>query len=228
MRVSDLDFRDISERLILSVMNYEQNFDRLDSYPHVIKGDMVLVCQLCVGEKNKEGLYTSCLTVTNDLLGKWNMDKDILFTIAAKNGKELMKPSIEQVSVDKDEFGFNFNYVLTNAYHFNGASSMFYDSGMIEKLGNKVILLPVSSNEVYIISPVPEENEEHFIDTVEELYQEFKEKSNAVLSEHALIYDKGNPGVLSDTEGNSFHLNLNEYMLNEESETAQNMPARSL
>lgn len=223
MIISNLDLRDISSRLIISVMNYEENADRLDSYPFVIKGDMAVVCQLCVGDKNKEGLYTSCLTVTSSLLDKWNMDKDTLFSLAVKNGKELMKPSIEQVSSEKDdEFGLSFDYVLTNSYHFNGASSIFYDCGLIERISDKAVLLPVSSNEVYIISPVPEDNYDKFISNVDEIYQEFRQQTNCGLSSHALIYDKENRGILTDTEENSFHLNLNDSLVNEESITDKN------
>ena len=224
MRVSDLDLRDISSRLIISVMNYEENADRLDSYPFVIKGDMAVVCQLCVGQKNKEGLYTSCLTVTNELLNKWDLDKDTLFSLATKNGKDLMKPSIEQISKEKDdEFGLNFNYVLTNSYHFNGASSLFYDSGMIQRIGEKAVLLPVSSNEIYVIAPVPQDNEEQFINNVDGIYQEFRQKTNSGLSAHALIFDRREAGVLTDTEGNSFHPNLNEYMFDEKNDSSENV-----
>ena len=211
MRISDLDLENISSRLILSVMNYEENRDRLDSYPYVVKGDMALVCQLCVGEKNKAGLYTTCLTVTNDLLSKWNMDESTLFSLAVSNGKELMKPSIEQVSTEKDsEFGLSFNYVLTNSFHYNGASSMFYDCDLIERISDKVVLVPVSSNEVYIISPVPEKDYDKFISNIDGIFQEFREKTNCGLSSHVLIYDKEHRGRLMDPEGNSFNLDLND------------------
>jgi hypothetical protein len=138
------------------------------------------------------------------------MDKDTLFSLAVENGRGLMKPSIEQISDEKndDEFGFSFDYVLTNSYHFSGASSLFYDCGLIEKISDKAVLVPVSSNEIYIITPVPVDDFEKFLENVEGIYQEFRQKTNYGLTSHALIYDKSAPEVLIDSEGNSFYLNL--------------------
>ena len=121
MRVSDLDIENIASRLIVTVGNYNINKDDLLSYPYVVKGDVVILCDLCIGEKNKDGLYTSCLTVTNELMNKWNINKEMLFSIAVTNGKEIMQPFVEELGLVADnEFGMNFNYVITNKYHFNG------------------------------------------------------------------------------------------------------------
>ena len=215
MRVSDLDIENIASRLIVTVGNYNINKDDLISYPYVVKGDIVILCDLCIGEKNKDGLYTSCLTVTNELLNKWNINKEMLFSLAVSNGKEIMKPFVEELGLVTDnEFGMNFNYVITNKYHFNGASSVFYDYKLIEQIGENVLLVPASSNEIYA-STIPDDNKEDFINNVNDLYQEYREKTGTGLTASVLLYDKSEGSILKDIDGNTFNLDLKSSIENE-------------
>lgn len=203
MRVSDLDIQEIASRLVLTVGNYNINKDNLGSYLYVIKGDIVILCDLCIGEKNQDGLYTSSLTVTNELLNKWNISKEMLFSMAVTNGKKIMSPYIEPKGLIA---GMEFNHIITNKYHFNGASSIFYDYSLLDNIGDDLLLFPASTNEIYALH-IPDNNNE-FISDINEIYQEYKESTNAGLTSSVLIYDKSVGHVLKDVEGNTFNLDL--------------------
>ena len=57
MFISDMNMDELSNRLMISVMNLKKNQLSLENYPYIVKGDMAVVAQLCVGEKNADGLY---------------------------------------------------------------------------------------------------------------------------------------------------------------------------
>lgn len=211
MFISDMNMDELSNRLMISVMNLKKNQLSLENYPYIVKGDMAVVAQLCVGEKNADGLYTSCLTVTHGLLDQWKISKDSLFMMALKNGVKLMKPCLEQIGgVKSDDSALPVSFVLTNHYHFNGASSIFYDNSLLANIGHKVILLPVNSNEVYLVSEVDKNDDREFIQSIDELYQEFCAQYGDGLCDHVLLYDFTKPNILTDSEGKSFYVDLND------------------
>lgn len=93
MEIANMTSDEIASRLMLTVMNYEENKENITDFPYIRKGKFALVAQLCVGEKNDAGQYTACLTVTDSMIKQWGFQKNVLFEIAADNSRTLF-PSI--------------------------------------------------------------------------------------------------------------------------------------
>lgn len=156
---------ELDARLILSVAGYEKNKDRLAEFPYIRYGEIVLLAQICVGEKENDK-YPSCIPISKEMLGEWSFSEEDLFKKACENSKKLMpgvlRPLDEYTSLSENLLHPDGNavpsvYVLTNALHFNGAAALFYQPDLLTSLGeqlNKSVfaLFPTGRNEIYCIA----------------------------------------------------------------------------
>lgn len=222
MKISNLSSEELVDRLILSVINYKDNEDKLDSYPVIRKGSFAVLAQLCVGEKNDAGQYTACLTVTNSMLEKWGLPKEQLFEIAADNSKKLFPVTNQPITeyldhsyagaavLFPDGFDIGNISVLTNEQHFNGAATLFYDASVLDRIAKenetaKLMLVPSSVNQIYCI---PVTNGEELRDAravCDEFLQMLTEEER--LAENALVYDN-NSKTVTEANGQMYSLDL--------------------
>ena len=223
MKVMSLSSEEIASRLMLSVINYKENEDKLSSYPFIKKGNFALLAQICIGMKNENGLYPACLTVTNEMFDKWGMSKNILFEAAMNNSKNLFPASCQPLEhyMNKKYTGIELltgsvdlanTFILTNKQHFNGAAALFYSPELLEVMTARcntenIILAPSSVNQIYCM---PVKNG----DDLREARELFKNFLNAFseeerFAENVLIYD-GKTKTITESDGQIFSLNLNE------------------
>ena len=73
--------------LFISLVNEEMNKDMLKDVPHKKFLDLAIICRKRIKIKEKED-YIASLTVTNDLLARWNITEDELFEMAAENTRK--------------------------------------------------------------------------------------------------------------------------------------------
>ena len=224
MQTDNMTSEELSSRLMITVINYEENKDKLDDFPYIQKGSFAILMQLCVGEKNDKGHYTVCLNITNSMLDKWGLDKETLFEIAADNSKKLLPVMYQTVEnyLDVDvydslpkiaeEIDISNIVVLTNKMHFNGAATMFYDTDVLNDIAaylksERVILLPSSVNQIYCI---PYDKNE-MIHECQELFKELVTASSREdsLTKSVLTYNARN-GLVTEMNGVSYGLDLNE------------------
>lgn len=224
MQTDNLSSEELASRLMITVINYEENKDKLDDFPYIQKGSFAVLMQLCVGEKNDKGHYTVCLNITNSMLNKWGLEKNTLFEIAADNSKKLfpaMYQTVENyldVEVYKSlpkisgEIDISNIIVLTNHMHFNGAATMFYDPDVLNDIAaslhsEKITMLPSSVNQIYCI---PQRTNEE-IQECQEIFKELVAASNReeALAKSILTYNARN-GMITEMNGVSYGLNLNE------------------
>lgn len=231
MKIMELGSEELVTRLMLTVINYRENEDKIQNFPFIQKGSFALLAQLCVGEKNDAGQYTACLTVTQSMLEKWGLPKEQLFEIAADNSKNLF-PTIylpmtsyfkmhgenDQVRLN-DELDISEITVLTNKQHFNGAATLFYDSEVLSKIASqhgveKLILMPSGVNQIYC---VPYKNDDILMDC-REIYKDLVEMINEEnrLADNILSYDVKSNSI-TEANGESYELSVNEnYMKKQE------------
>ena len=231
MKLSDMSREDLASKLLLSVINYEENKERLMNFPFVIKGEFAVLSQLCVGEKNTEGQHTACLTVTNDMLAQMRITKDELFEFSKENSKALLPAVIQPVTkyMDGTEAigivmlpnGIDLSeiYVLTNEHHFNGAATIFYEPEilgvMAEELNSeKIILLPSSINEIYCLPIRNAEDEQEYQEIFGGLSDILSDESLHIKS--VLTYDNIS-GEIREMDGTTYEpelvpVNVNRHM----------------
>lgn len=219
MKIADMTGQDLSERLLIAVINYDESADRLLNFPHLRKGSFAVLTQLCVGDKNLSGHYSTCLTVTNDMLNGWGISKNELFQMASENSVKQF-PAVLQPITDfvkgsesvflEEAFDISRIRVLSTETYFNGAAAMFYP-GMLERIAEslqceKYYIMPSSVNHMYCI---PEGNGI----TLDELKGVFKELSKLIedksrLCNDILVYDT-NKNKLQEMDGTTFDTLLN-------------------
>lgn len=211
MKISELTRDELSKRLVVSLLNSRDNEDVLFNFPHIEKGSYALVAQVCVDEKNKDGKYTSMLTVTNDLLGKWDIHKDELFEMAMDNSRRmfpvLIEPLDNLVVKDSNELLFKADNIsfppcllLTNTEFFNGAAAMFYEPEALNKIAanlkaKELYLLPVSTNHIFCVPNSELMTLDEYNDVLVDIIREFPEDEH--LGENIMIYD-AESGLIRD------------------------------
>lgn len=224
MKIANMTSDEIASRLILTVMNYEENKENITDFPYIRKGKFALVAQLCVGEKNDAGQYTACLTVTDSMIKQWGFQKNVLFEIAADNSRSLFpsicEPLEKYLYMDQlkdhalmpDGVAIPNVMVLTNEYHFNGAATMFYDPEKLNEAAamlscEKLALMPSSVNQVYCI---PQKGNDD-LKSYQDLYQKFAEAlgNENMLSENLLVYDTKTQ-TITESAGTTYALDLKE------------------
>lgn len=220
MKISDMTIDDLSERLILSVINYNDSVERLLNFPHIRKGSFAVLTQLCMGDKNINGMYTTCLTVTNDMLNGWNINKEDLFDMASTNSKKLF-PAISEPVVSflsgegvkkflDDSFDISKIVVLSNQSFYNGVATLFYESDALDKISktldsNKIYIMASSVNHMYCIPDNAGLNEEALQNIFKELSGVVEE--NEKICDSILIYDAAQRKI-SEIGGQSYDLSL--------------------
>jgi len=227
MKIMELGSEELVSRLMLTVINYKENEDKIQNFPYIHKGNFALLAQLCVGEKNDAGQYTACLTVTQSMLEKWGLPKEQLFEIAADNSKKLfptiylpmtsyykMQGENEQLQLN-DDLDISEITVLTNKQHFNGAATLFYDSDVLAQIASqsavdKLILMPSGVNQVYC---VPYKNDDVLMDC-QEIYKGLIEMINKEnrLTDNILSYDVKSNSI-TEANGESYELSVNENLV---------------
>ena len=219
MKIAEMTKGELAERLILSVLNTDECKDRLLNFPHIEKGSFSLVVQLCLGEKNLEGKYTSCITVTNDILNGWDnslrLSKDEMFSMAIENSKKLFPIMIEplenflgtsgeskDVSFKTDGINLPYCLVLTNTDFYNGAAAMFYEPDALGKIAGKLkadslYLLPSSTNHIFCIPHSSALSKDEIKDIFSTLVSQDDEDR---LSDKILSFDAGNK-MIAEPDG---------------------------
>lgn len=208
-----MEQEELMSRVILAVRNYSQNKEGQAGFPHMRKGDFAIFVQLLVGKKTSADQYTTCLTVTDDLMEKWDVSFEELVEAAYANSREFFPGEICHLESFTDGSKENTIrpdgdvapevFVLTNDSHFNGAAVLFYQSELLDDLSEQhgeIALMPTGTNEIYCIAA-----ESGHIHEYQQLFDEVVEAmgNEEVLSKEVLLYNR-NSRELERPNGESF------------------------
>ena len=159
------------DKVFACLINRERNETLLSKTPHLILGDLAVICKAPVSGE-KMGLGT--VTVDNALMEKKGWNKDDMFISAVDNMQEkdpLLISRMEDAialfpdSTDgKKEYTFDelsdlptdtFMYVVSNKQHLYGDGLIFMKDKvemLSEKLEASLILIPSSVHEIIVVT----------------------------------------------------------------------------
>lgn len=168
-------FENISDHIILRVVNYEKNRQKLEHCPFIRKLDLALTFRILVEEESSQ---IGTVLISDDLMRRWKVTASDLYKLAVANMQRLWEGVVEPVqdmifemADDQmaEEYGVFLEenegaremplYVLTNAIRLNGASVLFYTDclkSFADSVGRDIFVLPSSIHEVLLI-PVDED-----------------------------------------------------------------------
>lgn len=222
---STFDLNYIKERLFLAAVNKEHNEVSLCEFPHIIKGDLALVCRLFIGNIDDEKIINnkSCITVDNQILNNWNISKSEMFDLAYLNSDLINLTTCNSISdyldqdfsksiIEPDGIMAPEVYVLSNENNFYGAASMFCNSNKIkelaESLNSNVFIMPISVHEVFCIADSDKRNFDIYNKMLHDINVNIKEqKSHELLGKQAMYFDRELNRMIQ-FDGQSFSLDV--------------------
>ncbi len=160
-------FERVRDKLTLRLVNTEQNSVLLSGCPHRSFADELEVTYRIVAGRTEGGIST--ILVTNDLLETWDVDEELLFTLACENSLRLFPPVIESVRQmlersfgagitkafkDSPDAPENRLYLLTNDCRINGAAALCYSDALpsfARAMDTDFFVIPSSIHEVILV-----------------------------------------------------------------------------
>ena len=167
----DIDLSQMKDRVVMILVNTEQNKEMLADLPHREFQDLSVIYRYVVSQ-SEQGVAS--FKVTNAIMEQLDMTPEELFQYAAENTKRMFPPKVgrmEDIMFGMmggdgipDEVAELFQtdrnpkesmWIISNSSGINGAVSMLYDENLnrlAEKMGTDLYIIPSSVHEVLAVS----------------------------------------------------------------------------
>ncbi len=168
--LTGISFSEPETKLVLSLINTEQNREILQDVPNRPFQDLSIVCRYVTGMDSNR---VSSILVTDRVLENMKLSREQLFQMAEENTKKMMPPQVEDMAgilkrmfmeegMPEKDADIMFGempagipmYVVTNSCQINGAVSMVFEDilhGLAEETGTDLYILPSSVHEVIAV-----------------------------------------------------------------------------
>lgn len=162
----DLDFNKIKDKVILELVNSENNKGLLENIPHRNIADLSVIYRWTI-DANNYGI-TSAI-VTNQVAEEINLSENDLFKSASENLKKTSPATIKSLEVvmgimndqlEKNDQGIEIDdpdsiYVISNTRKQYGAAAILDTelmSNIAEQMDSNIYILPSSIHECLLVS----------------------------------------------------------------------------
>lgn len=155
----DIDMDNLRQNIILKLVNYDRNKDKLNDCPYIMYMDMAITFRYVV--KCDEFGVASALVGNKDL-ARMGIDIDELYEIAMENTRrdfpekircmDEILPDMKDICID--EADRKKLYVLTNELGINGATTILYKDvikDFANKVGKSLFIMPSSIHEMLLL-----------------------------------------------------------------------------
>lgn len=205
--IGNISLDDAEKRVVMMLVNTEQNSDMLKEMPHREYEDLSIIYRY-VAAKEKSGIQS--VIVTDRLAEAFGMTEQQLFEAAVVNTKKLFPPEVKSMNevlceiyvgkgMPEEMAQIMFRpmpedkvmYIITNDCRINGAVSMLYETELhklAEEIDDDLYILPSSVHEVIAV-PASDHNPNELAEMVSEINMSevpLKER----LSNQVYHYDK--------------------------------------
>lgn len=200
------DFEKIKNDICYKIINTDRNKKLLSNVPYIEIKDLSIVFYILINEKSLEG--QGSITVSNEMLKKWNVDINTLKKVAFYNTEKKFKASIcsmedtlrelMALSYCEDEyFVSDFAkevpmFVCSNTQKVNGACVFIYKNllqTLARKLDSDIYILPSSIHETILIPVNAGMDINHLKGMVKEI-NSFAVAPNEILSDNVYCYNR--------------------------------------
>lgn len=206
-----IDISKMKDRVVMMLINTEQNREMLADLPHKEFQDLSVIYRYVVSQ-DEQGMAS--FKVTNDIMEQAGMTREELFQYASENTKKMFPPKInsmedvmfgmmggedipgeiaELFEADRDKDPKESMWVISNSSGINGAVSMLYDENLnrlAEKMGTDLYIIPSSVHEVLAVSvEMGNGNPEELAEIVQQINMSAVELEDR-LSNNVYRYDK--------------------------------------
>lgn len=205
----DIDLSQMKDRVVMMLVNTEQNKEMLADLPHREFQDLSVIYRYVVSQ-SEQGVAS--FKVTNAIMEQLDMTLEELFQYAAENTKRMFPPKIGRIEDVMfgmlggdgipDEVAELFQtdrnpkesmWIISNSSGINGAVSMLYDENLnrlAEKMGTDLYIIPSSVHEVLAVSvEMGNGNPEELAEMVQQINMSAVELEDR-LSNNVYRYDK--------------------------------------
>lgn len=204
-----LDFESIKDCICYKLVNADWNKERLSDIPYMAFYDLALIPYIVVSN-DKNGI--SSVTINDDMLERWDIDKEALFDLAKQNTRRLFRYKIDTMinvigdimSANSEEFEDDFlnemeapgempgMYVCTNESKTNGAGVILYD-GLLrdfsDTINDSFYILPSSIHETIFV-PDSENLDAGYLKSLVNEINQAVVQSDEVLSNNVYYYNR--------------------------------------
>ena len=168
--MAGIAFSEPETKLVLSLINTEQNRELLKDVPNRPFQDLSIVCRYVT---SMDQSVVSSVLVNDRIAGSMGLSEEKMFQMAKENTKKIMPPKVADMAdilkgmlmeegIPEEDVGIILGktpasfpmYVVTNSCQINGAVSMVFEDtlhGLAEETGKDLYILPSSIHEVIAV-----------------------------------------------------------------------------
>jgi len=211
------DYEKVKERLILQVMNKENNASLLETIPHkdLENTDLTAIYKVLL---DTQGQGSATIPVNHEHIAYWGIDGNDLYQAALENTERLCPAQVTNMhDIISELMGgetgsrkelsdcviepYN-QYVLTNEQRVHGASVMLYPEvlqRLAENSGGNLFILPSSIHEMVLMKDDGRLNAAELQTMVMEINHKLVEPEE-LLSDEVYYYDKEGRSLMMATD----------------------------
>lgn len=204
------DFSKVQSRICYKLVNAGKNEVLLADTPHILLEDLAVVFYILVSS-DAEG--TGTITIKNNMLEIWDVDKDMLYKLALANTQRLFRGTVQSMAnvmmdilsekMDEESAMEFFDmmvgendmipmYVCTNTMKLNGAGVILYN-GLLQEFADRVdsdvFILPSSIHETLLIPANADMDAEYLRDMVRTVNRT-EVAPDEILSDNVYYYNR--------------------------------------
>lgn len=192
------NFSKTRQKIVYKLIGEEENKELLETIPHVRYLDLAIVFYILLDISE---FGTAVVLITNDIMKRWNIEKEMLYSIAHQNTKKLLPAEFQTMRsvmaelLGKEsvaEEGEDSMYILTNDLRSFGAACILYDEVLEhigKQLGENYYVLPSSVHEVIIVPESKSPNRVELEEMIEEI-NDTQVEEEEILSYRAYYFSR--------------------------------------